>query len=735
MIALALEPTIRAPLERPLSSDPRRRSSQPGKVLVVDDRAVDRETLQAILECGDYEIFTAGNGVDALKILRHEHPDLLITDLMMPTMDGYALVRQMRAEPEIAATRVIVYTGTYRQCEAKALADASGALRFITKPMEPETMLALVDTVLHENAAFASVLMSPEALEAAHLRLITDKLVEKAAALEVEIVARRATEEQLRMKARLLDLTHDAIIVRDMDDRIELWSDGAERLYGWKRAEVVGRKASEFLLTATAEEQLTALKALLADGEWSGECRHHTQSGATVNVEARWTLIRDEAGQPQARLIINTDVTERRKFERQSIHAQRLESIGTLASGVAHDLNNILSPILMAVPLLRGEMPASAREKLVALVETSAERGAAIVRQVLTFARGADGERVLIQPAHLLKEIANIVEETFPKSIGLCVSFPEDLSIIEGDPTQLHQVLLNLCVNARDAMPDGGRLVLAAANFNLDAQYATMVPGTTPGPYVLITVTNSGPGIPADIMEKIFDPFFTTKEIGKGTGLGLSTSLGIVRSHGGAINASSIPHEGTTFRVLFPAAAGLYDEHARKQELDFGGGRGETILLVDDEPAIREVAQALLESRGYRVLTAEDGPTAFALFALKRADIAVVITDSAMPLMSGLALARVLRKMDPDAKIVMSSGLEDDISWDAPEGIGCRALLTKPYSQEALLRTLDQVLHTGHIMNKEPVDLIHLDPLINAKHDYTPLPESEGHESEPSSSR
>jgi PAS domain S-box-containing protein len=391
-----------------------------------------------------------------------------------------------------------------------------------------------------------------------------------------------------------------------------------------------------------------------------------------------------------------TDLTEHReieqKLETQLLRAQRLESIGTLASGVAHDLNNTLVPILVAAPVLRDDLPKEERLKFLDIVESSAHRGAQIVRQVLSFARGSDGDRLLMQPIYVLAEIAKIVEETFSSAIRVRASYPENLWLIEGDPTQLHQVLLNLCVNARDSMPQGGNLCLTAENLDVDEQYASMTPGLKPGPYVLINVIDTGSGIPSHIIDKIFDPFFTTKELGKGTGLGLATVLGIVKSHAGVVNVSSGAH-GTTFRVFFPAAPGACPPGELEAQVELPLGRGETVLIVDDEAAIREVAKAALAKSGYNVVTAEDGPSALAIFAQQSETIAAVVTDAEMPIMSGLMLARTLRKMDTKTKVILSTARDSGYSEAELSNVGVQACLNKPYTRGTLLRTVDRVLH------------------------------------------
>ena len=507
-----------------------------------------------------------------------------------------------------------------------------------------------------------------------------------------DITERKQAEERLREQADIIERAQDAIIMRDFaSDTVSVWNSGAERLYGWSAAEAIGQPMGALILRE-ANDREALLEQLVLNGKYHGEVKHHAKDGHEVIVDARVILIRNDDGTPRSVLDINTNITEQKKLETQLLRTQRLESIGALASGVAHDLNNILVPILMAAPILRNEASAEEREKFLTIIESSAQRGAGIVKQVLTFARGADGDRVLLQPIYLLEEIAKIAQQTFPKSVRMRTSYPEDLWLIEGDPTQLHQVLLNLCVNARDAMPEGGNLSLTAENFDVDEQYTTMTPGLKPGPHVLISVIDNGTGIPQHVIDKIFDPFFTTKELGKGTGLGLATALGIVKSHGGTINVYSTG-KGTTFRVLLPSAASVSQPNEPETRVELPTGHGETILIVDDESPIREVATAVLSKSGYNVLAADDGPAALALFVQQPKEIDVVLTDLVMPIMNGLVLARTLRKMDANAKVIVSSARDADYNLSELKDIGVQESLTKPYTRETLLRTVDRVLH------------------------------------------
>jgi PAS domain S-box-containing protein len=507
-----------------------------------------------------------------------------------------------------------------------------------------------------------------------------------------DITERKQAENRLREQARLLDLAQDAIMVRNMEDRIEYWNHGAENLYGWNAVEIQGKQASTFLHEEPPATVLAARMAVTETGKWSGECRHLRKDGVAVMVRSRWTLVRDETGEPKAILTINTDITEQKRVEEQFLRAQRLESIGTLASGVAHDLNNILVPILMVAPLLRANLPQEEREKFLTIVESSAERGASIVKQVLTFARGADGDHVLLQPSYLISEIATIAERTFPKSINVRARYPENIRPLEADATQLHQVLLNLAINARDAMPYGGNLTLVVENFDVDDHYASMTPGAKPGPHVMMQVSDTGTGIPRHVIDKIFDPFFTTKDVGLGTGLGLSTVLGIVKSHGGFMHVySEVGH--TSFKVFLPAAPGHDCSFPPPLPADIPIGKGQTILVVDDEIAIREVAQAVLVKHGYKVLLAEDGPAALALLARHSGEVKVMLTDMVMPFVDGPTLVRTVRRMDPGIKVILSTGRDEDSRSADVAGLELDGCLTKPYTRGTLLLLLDHVLN------------------------------------------
>jgi PAS domain S-box-containing protein len=513
-----------------------------------------------------------------------------------------------------------------------------------------------------------------------------------------DITQKNDAEEKIREQAALLDHAQDAICVRDLESKITYWNKGAERLYGWTRDEAIGCNEFDLLQKEIGPELGKAQKKVLEDGEWVGELTQKNRAAGEVIVQSRWTLVRNAAGEPVSVLVINTNMTDRKKLEAQFLRAQRLESIGTLAGGIAHDLNNVLSPIMLAAHLLRSRTTEPTIRKWIDTIETSAQRGAGILSQVLTFARGAAGKRMVVQPKHLLKEMGKIAAETFPRSIDTSVDVPRDLWTLTGDPTQLHQVLMNLCVNARDAMPSGGALTIKGENVILDEASARKVIDAVPGPYVMLTVSDTGTGIPAHDLEKVFEPFFTTKEPGRGTGLGLSTVHAIVKSHRGFIRLSSEPGKGTTFQIYLPAqSAGVTPDSVEEQGRGLSGN-GEHVLVIDDERMILSVIEEMLRTSGYAPLTAATGREGIALYARHSGTIHAVLVDMMMPQMDGLAVIQALRRMNPAVRILAMSGIPREGGKEPVQDLA-QKFLAKPFSAATLLRALQEIMRNDGATN------------------------------------
>jgi len=509
-----------------------------------------------------------------------------------------------------------------------------------------------------------------------------------------DITGRKQAEEQVREQAAMLDRAQDAIVVLDLENRVRFWNKAAERLWGWTAEKANGhRPVSDVGFKEPAMLQ-TARGAVFDRGEWAGELRLDVKGKGELAVSSRWTLVRDAEGNPKALLVINSDITEKKKLEAQFLRAQRMEGLGMLASGIAHDLNNILSPILMAVPFLReGRTQGAEMEKILDLIEINTRRGVEVVKQLLTFGRGTLDQRIALQPRQLVIEILKLTQDTFPKNILVKTQVSDALWTIMGDPTQLHQLMLNLCLNARDAMPHGGILTVAAENLILDDCYATQNIEAAAGPYVVLKVIDGGTGIAPEILPKIFDPFFTTKPVGQGSGLGLSTVLGIARGHGGFVKVYSEPGQGTTFAAYLPAAPEASVAETRPKPEIVPRGQGECILVVDDEKPLLEMTQKVLERQGYEVLTASEGTEALALFAPRRDKIQVVLTDVSMPVMDGVSLVRILKKMEPGLNVIAASGRGSGGKASDLKALGVEKFLAKPYAAEKLMLTLHELLH------------------------------------------
>ena len=500
---------------------------------------------------------------------------------------------------------------------------------------------------------------------------------------------RLQAEQKNREQAALLDVTTDAIIVRDLENKIIFWNRSAEVLYGWKVEEALGKNANQLLYAEPVLIDLQQIQIdVLKSGSWQGELRKVNKSGKEIIVESRWALVRDEKNQPKSLLTVDTDITQKKLLETQFLRAQRMESIGTLASGIAHDLNNVLAPILMSVQLLKNKIADERSQQMLTIVEKNAMRGAELVKQVLSFARGISGDRTVLQVKHLLLEMQQIVQQTFPKSIQVYTHIAPNLAPISADATQLHQVLMNLCVNARDAMPEGGILSISAQNVVIDENYAQMNLEAKVGDYIEIVIADTGIGIKSEIQDKIFEPFFTTKDIGKGTGLGLSTVIGIIKSHGGFISvASSVGN--TQFKVYLPAVTTAAIPHM--VDLNLPMGNGEVILVVDDEAAIRDVTKSSLENYNYQVISASDGIEAIAFYAQHKSKISIAIVDMIMPHMDGATTIRTLAKMNPQLKIIAVSGIDTDNQSSAAMTRQIKAFLAKPYTAQELLQTINRI--------------------------------------------
>jgi PAS domain S-box-containing protein len=650
--------------------------SEPGVILIVDDTPSNLEVLLDFLEESGFKVLVTEDGESAVEMAEYVLPDLILLDVLMPEIDGFETCQRLKSNPVTQNIPVIFLTALADKVD-KVKGLNLGAVDYITKPLEHEEVVARVNI---------------------HMRLqnLTKKLTEQNERLETEMTERKQAEQKIREQAALLDITIDAILVQDWNNQIVFWNKGAERLYGWNKEEAIAHNVNKFLYQ---EKQLPNFqdiqKSLNQCGLWQGELQQITKEGKEIIVASRWTIMPDE-GQHKFILIVNTDITEKKQLETQFLRAQRMESIGTLASGIAHDLNNALTPMLMIVQLLEIKLADAKSQEWLAILETNIKRAADLVKQVLWFSRGIEGKFKALQIKSLIRETEQIFKQTFPKNIEINIDIPkENLWTISGDATQLHQVLMNLCINARDAMPNGGILQISAKNVWIDNYDARMNIDAKVGAYVAITVSDTGKGIPKQIVDRIFEPFFTTKEVGQGTGLGLSTVMGIVKSHDGFINVISELGKGAKFQIYLPSAHTNETDTKLAAFYDIPTGNGELILVVDDEAPIREITKTTLENNAYKVIIATDGIEALALYTTHIEKVKAVLIDMIMPSMDGPMAIRVLKRINPKIKIVGVSGLTSNHELIQTLDNSITAFLPKPYTSQELLKKLHFVLNTN----------------------------------------
>lgn len=659
-------------------------------ILLVEDNAAEARLLHEVLKGAVLNRFTLSHVKrlgDAIAHLHSQPFDVILLDLTLPDSTGLdSLDTLIQCAPNLP---IVVLTNTTDD-DLALEAVRHGAQDYLMKrQINQDILVRSLRYAIERKQAAVALREANEILEQ-RVSERTTELEQANHLLKLEIEWRQRIQERLELAQQAGKI---GTFEWNVQSNEVAWTAELEALYGLAPGSFEGHYDG-WIQTLHPDDR-PKLEQAIARSVQTGESLDTEFRIFCPNDDVRWiavksSLFHDQNGHPLRMIGIHMDVTEKKQLEAQFLRAQRLESLGTLASGISHDLNNILTPILAVVQLLPLRFPELSEQarRMLKTAEASAQRGAELVKQILSFARGVEGKRVSLQINHLLLEIRQIIQQTLPKSIAIHTDIPADLWAISADATQLHQVFLNLCVNARDAMPQGGILEIRAENVRLDEQDVRMHLEAIAGPYVIVTVSDTGVGIAPNILHRIFDPFFTTKEIGKGTGLGLSAVLGIAKSHGGFVDVQSEVGQGSQFRVYLPASQ--LNPLAVEEDMKFLLGQQECVLVVDDEAFICETTRAILELHHYRVLIANDGVEAIALFAQHRTAIHTVLMDIMMPFIDGLATLPLLRKFNPNLCAIAMSGLNSIEAVTEAEHQGFHGFLAKPFTMQELLHVLRQ---------------------------------------------
>lgn len=676
-------------------------------VLIVDDNLENLYLLRSLLQGNGFTVDEAHNGAEALALARMAPPQLTISDLLMPVMDGYTLLRNWNADETLRSIPFVVYTATYTDPKDERLALDLGAAAFILKPAEPEPFMARIRDVLGkvhrgellhvQEPAIEETILFKEYSEVL-VRKLEKKILELEhanRALRDDIAERKRAEERVWLQASLLDQVRNAVVAADAQGMVIYWNRFAETLYQWTAAEAIGHDLMDLVIPGSERLRAKEIFATVqATGLWEGDWILRRKDGTTFSALMFNKTLTDAQGQNAGLVSVAIDNTERRRLEEQYRQAQKMEVVGKLAGGVAHDFNNLLTVINSCAYMVLANLPQGvpARE-FVNEISRAGERAALLTRQLLAFSR-----QEFLAPRILdINSIVSECEKMLRRLIGEDVEFTTELAPglfqVRADPGHIEQILLNLVVNARDAMPRGGRLTVRTRNAE-----RTAAPGTPDAnAFAVLEVSDTGVGMDQATHARIFEPFFSTKG-NRGTGLGLATIHDIVQKAGGRIEVVSAPNQGSTFTIYLPRAEGAARSSAVQPVKPSTSPPGtETILVVEDEEVVRSLARIILHSLGYTVLDANCGSDALAIANQHLGTIHLLITDVVMPEMSGCELAEHLGVIRPEMKVLFLSGYTDDAMLHHGVSRAEMAFLQKPFSPITLAAKVREVLDTAEI--------------------------------------
>jgi PAS domain S-box-containing protein len=636
------------------------------KILIVDDREENLYLLESMLKAAGHQILPAANGAEAWKIIGSEGIDLIISDILMPVMDGFQLCRKVKTDQRLRAIPFIIYTATYTSAQDQAFAMTIGADRFIEKPCEPDVFMIAVNEITASAGRPPDIpvpVKEEEVLKLYSERLVR-KLEKKMLEAEREIQARKESESRFRLFTETAPM---GVIIVNQDQKAVYLSQKCADLFGYTLDDIPNIEAwltlaypDEALRNRVRREwqaEVDAARATLSEIrplEYPVTCKN----GRVRDIEFRMSTNGD------LDFIVLTDITQRKqaeaewkKLQDQLTQARKMESVGRLAGGVAHDYNNMLSVITGYAELALDKVnPGEPLHEDLTEILTAARRSADITRQLLAFARQQTIAPKIIDLNQTIQYMLNMLKRLMGEDIKLTWLPGPGLGKIKIDPSQIDQILVNLCVNARDAVTGVGRITIETRPVRFDNAYCDSHAGFIPGEFIMLAVSDDGSGMDKETQDRIFEPFFTTKKIGEGTGLGLSTVYGIVKQNNGFINVYSEPGKGTTFRIYLARHSSPAVESRREEIREIPLSRGETILLVEDEVAILKMTEKILKDLGYTVLSAASPLKALGLAKDYRETINLLVTDMVLPEMNGKDLVHHIQSIYPEIRILFMSG-------------------------------------------------------------------------------